>query len=263
MQKCGRCAHSSFAIVVARCIRGAVCVAGAAACPLLSSCAGVVPMSTHTQTSSNQEIKQKIKTNFVVPGQTTKADVLANLKLVDTGVESDTFFLARWSSSNTGGWLFLCGYIDCVGGTSRLWKTTNALVEFDDHNLVTRYAVFSDGSLVAKLSPLAAQEKIVSFDVPREIQVEHISHVNEERYATLILASDTFEVRESGKKASNFQINRAAVTGVRVGRYGSGQFPRTVARINFREKTKTGNSLLVRLSVPDLFLLLEFCNQHG
>jgi hypothetical protein len=138
---------------------------------LLSGCAGVVSLSSRTKTPAHQEINQKVSAKFIVAGQTTKADVLANLKPVDAGVESDRFFLGRWSTSNKGGWIFLRGYSSCAGGSSRPWKNTNALVEFDDHDVVARYAVFGDGSVVARLSALAAQEKPVGFDPPRELQV--------------------------------------------------------------------------------------------
>jgi len=224
-------------------------------------------MPTRTKTPASEEIKQKVSAKFIVPGQTTKADVLANLESVYAGVENDRFFLARWSSSNKGGWLFLCGYTDCMGGASRFWKTTNALVEFDDKEVVTRYAVFSDRSLVAKLSPLAANETDVSFDPPHQIGVDHLK--GDWTHATLVLGKDTFALQESithrgGHHSSasmlDFEINRAAIESVRVGL--GGFFPDVHVQIHFREKTKTGTIMNVRMSVQDLFLFLEFLNRN-
>jgi len=235
---------------------------------LLSGCAGITPLPTHTKTPTNEELKQKVSAKFILPGQTTKADVLTNLQSFDAGIDNNQFFLARWSSSNKGGWIFLCGYYSCVGDASRLWKTTNALVEFDDQDLVTRYAVFGDGSLVSKLSPLAAQEKAaVSFDPPREVRIEHLKGAWNP--ATLVLGKDTFALRESvvhrGLRHSStstldFQINRAAVENVQIGLAGA--FPEVHAQIHFREKTKTGEMMSVQMSVSDLFLVLEFLSQN-
>jgi len=239
-----------------------------AAALLLSSCAGVTPLPTRTKTPTNVELKQKVSAKFIVPGQTTKSDVLANLRSVDAGMDNDQFFLARWSSSNKGGWLFLCGYTDCMGGASRFWKTANALVEFDDQDLVTRYAVFGDGSLISKLSPVAAQQKAVSFEPAQEIHVEHLKGVWNS--ATLVLGKDTFALRESvthrGLRHSStstldFQISRAAVANVGTGLGGS--FPNVHVQIHFSEKTKVGKLMNVQMSVPDLFLLLEFLNPHS
>ena len=252
---------------MSRSIRVGFYVSYVAAGLLLTSCAGITPLPTRTKTPTNEELRQKVSANFIVAGQTTKADVLANLKSVDVGMENSQFFLARWSSSNKGGWLILCGYTDCVGGASRFWRTANALVEFDDNDLVARYAVFGDGSLIAKLSPLVARQRGMSFDPPHEIQVEHLKGVWNP--ATLVLGKDTFALRESvihrGLRHSStstldFQINRAAVANVRTG-IGS-IFPRVHVQIHFNEKTKVGEMMNIQMSVPDLFLLLEFLNQR-
>ncbi len=250
-----------------RTIRKGTCVACVAAGLFLSSCAGITPLPTRTRTPESGELKQKVSAKFIVEGQTTKADVLTNLKPVDAGMDNDQFFLARWSSSNKGGWLFLCGYNDCTGGASRFWKTANALVEFDDKEVVARYAVFGDGSLIPKLLPLAAQQKAVTFDPPREIQVQHLKGIWNP--ATVVLGKDTFALRESithrglrrtSTSTLDFEIKRAAVENVRVGLGGT--FPEVHARIHFSEETKAGRMMNVQISVPDLFLLLEFMSQH-
>ena len=184
-------------------------------CLLLSGCAGVVPLPTHTETPAQVQIKEKVTAKFVVPGQTTKGEVLAKLSSVDSGISDDQFFLARWSSSNKVGFALLCGYISCMGGGSRLWKTSNALLEFDDHNLVKRYSVFGDNALVTKLSPLAAQEQNMKFDDLREIQAEDIGHYNVIP-ATIILVRNTFELRESRKDdGRSYQIERNMVRRIR------------------------------------------------
>lgn len=107
------------------------------------------------------QIKQKVGASFVIPGQTTKEEVLAKLQPVNSGINGVRLFLARCSSSNKGGFALLCGYISCLGGGSRLWKTSNALLEFDEHDLLQRYSVFGDNILVTKLSPLRAKTQLI------------------------------------------------------------------------------------------------------
>ena len=229
---------------------------------LSGGCVGIVPVSTRTQTSANEQVKGKVKANFIAPGQSTRADVLTNLRQVDAGVLSDHFFVARWSSSNKAGWLLLCGYIDCMGGGSRLWKTSNAVVEFNQQNTVTQYAILNDSQLIDRLSLLAQREEPVAFNPPTEVQVEHVLSVAGVLPATLVLSTDDFELQESGKEARSFRIRRRAVARVRMAGWGIAEFPKAAIRIDFSEKTRVGKSMTATLSVADLFVLLKFVNQH-
>ena len=53
------------------------------------------------------------------------------------------------------------------------------------------------------------------------------------------------------------------MTNVRNGPYvGAADFPMIPVQIRFREKTKIGKEMNVEMSAADLFLLLEFLNQH-
>jgi hypothetical protein len=221
-------------------------------------------MSTRTRTAGGQEINQKIRTDFIVAGQTTRAEVLEKLKAFDSGTESNRFLLARWSSSKMASFYALCGYLSCAAvGAQRNWKIANALVEFDKKDFVTRYDLFGDRSLVRRLSVLAARDTTVDFEVPRELHVEHLGV--SEHPATLILGKDTFDVRESGKSTHNFQVNSTSVVEIRAKGFGplsGAQLSGTPVAIQFKEKTKVGKSMTVRIGVPDLFLLLEYCNQH-
>jgi hypothetical protein len=231
-------------------------------------CAGVVPMTTVTKTPANQEIKQKVSADFIVVGQTTKADLLAKLKPMDAGIESDRFFLARWSTSNMGAFYALCGYLSCAAvGAQRLWKTANVLLEFDSLDFVIRFQAFKDSSLVDRLAPLAAHENPVSFDVPREIQIIDNSNGNT---GTLLLGTDTLEVQEtmfhpgflhSHTSTVDVQIDRAKI--IRLQNGANRPFPKIAVLVRLSEKTKLGKVLNVQMSVPDMFLLLEYCEQRG
>src|SRR5690348_11924825 len=126
-------------------------------CLLLSGCAGVVPLPTHTETPPHGTDQTESRRKF----RNSKEEVLAKLQPVNSGINGVRLFLARCSSSNKGGFALLCGYISCLGGGSRLWKTSNALLEFDEHDLLQRYSVFGDNILVTKLSPLRAKTQLI------------------------------------------------------------------------------------------------------
>jgi len=246
-------------LLMARLIPGSTFLLPLVACIALCGCAGVVPLPARTQTPANQQLKEKVSANFIVPGQTTRSDVLAKLQPLAAGLEGDRFFMARWSSSNKGGWVFLCGYINCVGGGSRFWSTTNALVEFDDGERVAHFEVFGESALIARLSSLASREKPESFDPPREIDAETGAGYRTALPSTLVLSRDALEVRQTGKGALDFHISRRPIT--KITPVGPVPFPQIGATLHFAEKTKAGKSLSLTLDVPKLWIILEFLQQ--
>ena len=247
--------------------------AGALACLALivvclcAGCAGIVPLAAHVRTPEDTEIAGKVDRKFIAPGTTTRAEVLEHLQDEEAGVEGDRYFLARWQSSRAGGWYFLCGSSTCLGNAGRIWATTNALVEFDDRQIVTRYAMFGDMDIVARLGAMAAQEKPRSFDPPQQIQADHVE--DDGHTITLTLANDMLSAHElvfhhglgrTTTKDRDFAIPRAAVQSVRF-RPGA-EFPSVLVNVRFREKTAIGRAMTVRLNAAELFALLEFVDQR-
>ena len=125
-------------------------------CLFLGGCVGVTPLPTHTRTPQGTEEKT-LDLAFIQPGKTTRAEVKDKLKLIDTGLQSERFFLGRWSSSSSGGWAFLVGYGGGMGNASRVWKNGNLLVEFTADGIVTKNETFNDSHLTAKLLAVAAE----------------------------------------------------------------------------------------------------------
>ncbi len=237
------------------------------ACVLFLGCAGVVPLPTRTKGPAGAEAAQKVDVEFIRVGQTSRAEVLEKLKWADVGVQSDNFFLGRWSTSTFGTFVVVAGLpAEGYGAARRHWAVHNALVEFDDKSVVKRYAVFGDTSLVSELSRLAAQEKTVDLAAPKEISVEHLSSAHASRGgfqpAKIILSRDFFEFKEDEKERHNFKIALAKVT--RVGPPPSGGSDATYIRllIHFAQKTKAGKVMEIRITVPDLTLLLKFLAQN-
>jgi hypothetical protein len=232
-------------------------------CVLCIGCiAGVVPLPTRTRGITGEEGKQRVHADSIRAQQASRAEVTEKLAWANAGLESDRFFLARWSKSNWGTFAALCGYISCIGaGGERHWAINNALVEFDDQGLVKQFAIFGDSSLAKELSLVAASEKASDFSEPRKIWVDHYWQASFHS-AAIILSRGTFEVQESGKKPHNFRIPATKV--VRLG-------PQTVSHdedlqhthqvIYFADKTEAGAKMSVRISVPDLLLLLKFVAQ--
>src|SRR6267154_4443252 len=92
-----------------------------------TSCVGVtrVPARVHTPQGSGK----KIDLSFIQPGNTSRTEVAEKLKLVDTGFQSDHFFLGRWTDSKWGGWALVAGDNSATGGAKRFWHNVNLLVE--------------------------------------------------------------------------------------------------------------------------------------
>jgi hypothetical protein len=116
----------------------------------------VTPLPKRTRTVQGIDEKT-VDLDFIQPGKTTRGEVRDKLKLIDTDLRSERFFLGRWSSSSSGGWVFLVGYGGGVGNASRVWKNGNLLVEFTSDGIVARSETFNDSHLTARLLAVAAE----------------------------------------------------------------------------------------------------------
>src|SRR5690348_14350444 len=75
------------------------------ACALLWGCVGATPM--RQRTVGQQGPTNNVDLSFLTKGKTTRAEVIEKLRAVGTGVESRSLFVARWRTSNWGGWAFM------------------------------------------------------------------------------------------------------------------------------------------------------------
>jgi hypothetical protein len=108
----------------------------------------VTPLPKRTRTPQGTKEKS-VDLTLIQPGKTTRAEVMDNLKLIDTGYTGNRFFLGRWSSSSAGGWVFLVGMGGGIGNSARIWKSGNLLIEFDVNGIVKKYGTFKDSNLAS------------------------------------------------------------------------------------------------------------------
>ncbi len=176
-------------------------------CATLVGCLGATPMPKRTRTPQGIEEKT-VDLSFIQPGKTTRVEVNEKLKLIDTGYQNDRFFLGRWSSSSSGGWIFLVGYGGGIGNAERFWKSGNLLVEFDDAGIVRKSETFPDSHLVRELAPVAAATP-VSYKDLLELEVTYATAgYTQLNPAKIVLSASTFEFEELGtrKKRDKFTI---------------------------------------------------------
>jgi len=124
-------------------------------CLALPGCMGVTRVPARMRTPQGSQ--KPLDLTFLQTGQTTRTEVIEKLKLIDTGFQSDHFFLGRWNSSKWGGWFVAVGLGTSAGGAARFWHDVNLLVKFDEKGIVKSYATFPDQQLIEKLTAVAAE----------------------------------------------------------------------------------------------------------
>lgn len=168
-------------------------------CCLLLGCIGATPLPKRTRTPSGTEVKN-VDLSFIHPGQTSRAEVQAKLRIIDTGYEGDHYFLGRWSSSTWGGWIVgtgTCCGTEVSGG--RVWKTGNLLVEFDDQGIVKTVEPFSDGIALRVLTRVA-ENTPVDLDSPLEMTVNYWKNASKAVPAKLVLSRERLDFEEVSQK---------------------------------------------------------------
>lgn len=183
-------------------------------CATLAGCVGVTPLPKTTRTAQGTEIKT-VDLDFLEPGKTTRAEVMEKLKLIDTGYQSERFFLGRWSSSSMGGWAFLVGLGGGVGNSSRLWKSGNLLVEMDEQGIVHNYKTFNDAELLKELEPVVASDAAPTSE-PQEVDIKYFKNNFPAAPAKITLTAGRFAFDDlsTGKKAHKFTLPAADVVSV-------------------------------------------------
>jgi hypothetical protein len=234
-------------------------------CLTLAGCLGVTPMPKRTRTPQGIEEKS-VDLTFIQPGKSTRAEVMDKLKLIDTGYSGDRFFLGRWSSSSTGGWAFIVGMGGRMGGSARLWKSGNLLIEFDGNAIVRKYDTFKDTQLAAQLAPLAADRPALVGD-RAELMIRYFRPgYNQAVPAKIVLTASDFEFEELGsmKKRSKFSLPAREVVAVRTDIWLPDPDPiYTTQTIQFARDLKKiggpgGKKLNLEVSLPELVTLMAY-----
>lgn len=235
-------------------------------CAILSGCIGATPLPKRTRTATGTEVKT-VDTSFIHPGQTTRAEVQEKLKVIDTGIPGDRYFLGRWSSSTWGGWIVLAGMCcEAVGGGGRVWKTGNLLVEFDDAGVVKRSEPFDDRKAVRMLTPVAESAPL-QLDPPLVLQVQYLKNAAAVP-AKIVLSAATFDLEEvSGqKKTDKFSVPANDVVSVDIP-YATGNDPSSLGpRIRFSRDLRKlggprGKNIGLQVTMPQLVTLMSYASQ--
>ena len=185
-------------------------------CANLSGCIGATPLPKRTRTLEGTEVKN-VDLTFLHPSQTTRSEVNEKLKLIDTGYRGDHFFLGRWSSSTWGGWVILVGMPgEAGGGSGRVWKSGNLLVEFDDAGMVKRFETFDDSKAIRLLAPVAADTPL-ELASPMEISVKYWKTSSAKPVdAKIVLSASTFDFAELGELKNKHKFSLPAREVLRV-----------------------------------------------
>jgi hypothetical protein len=231
-------------------------------CFWLGGCAGVTRVPERTR--GQQGPTEKIDLSFLDAAQVTRAQVLEKLKPVDTGFQSDHFFVGRWETSKWGGWA-----LDTSVGVEaeRFWHNANLVVEFDDTGMVKSHAVFPDKLLPEKLQPVAREAKLsaeerldmslLSGTVPVPVSVG--------------LLPDSLEFTQTSKAKKPLQIRVPA--GSLIGIHSSllcatDPWPAYVMEtLQFDRSLKSFGGprekrVCAKMTVPQLLTLLRYISEH-
>jgi len=231
-------------------------------CLFLGGCLGVTPLPKRTRTPQGVEEKT-VDLDFIHPGTTTRAEVKDKLKLIDTGLQSERFFLGRWSSSGSGGWVFLVGYTGGIANAARFWKSGNLLVEFDPAGLVTKYETFNDSHLATKLLVAVGEAPIAATDSV-ELPVTYWKASAQAIPAKITLSASSFEFEELGiaKKRHKFALPLKDFTGIGTAVIANPDPVNTRQVLHFAHDLKSiggprGKRLNLDVTLPELVTLMR------
>jgi hypothetical protein len=234
-------------------------------CLTLSGCIGATPLPKRTRTATGTEVKT-VDMGFIHPGQTTRIEVQDKLRVIDTGLPGDRFFVGRWSSSTWGGWIILAGMCcEAVGGGGRVWKTGNLLVEFDNTGFVKRVDLFDDRKIIGHLTAVAENSPL-QLDPPIELQVMYLKNTSVVP-AKIMLSAASFDLQELGnqKKKHTFSVPAQEVLKVDIP-YATGNDPTYLApRIHCAHDLRKlggprGKSFGLQVSMPQLLTLMSYAS---
>jgi len=251
---------------IPRMIRRPLTALALLACIALISCIGVTPLPKRTQTPQGPEIKT-VELGFLHAGQTRRAEIDEKLKLIDTGYRSERYFLGRWSSSGSGGWVILAGYIGAMGNAARFWKVGNLLVEFDKDGAVQRFRTFPDSQLNRELSAVVANSPDLPGD-PQELPVSYWRPGYTRPIDAKVVLSRDFKFEELGtlKKRYKFSVPVHDIVKLSTATAGARGLLYTTETLQFAYDLKRvggprGKNLNLDVTVPQLVTLMKYFSQ--
>ncbi len=234
---------------------------------VFTGCIGVTRVPERTRTP--QGPVKKIDLSFLRPGETTRSEVLEKLKPIDTGFQSDHFFLGRWDTSKWGGWAFVAGSNSAAGGTKRFWHDVNFMAEFDDKGTLKRDEIFPDKVLIEKLAPIVGESNLLLGTERSEIAIQ-FSYQRIVPGKIILTASSMEFIEESkAKKPWHFTVPRGQLSAVGLSVLIRAPDPVYVSEVlHFSGNLKQfggprGKRLYLRITVPDLVTVLSYISQYS
>jgi len=226
----------------------------------LGGCVGATRVPEKVQT--RQGIEKKIDLTFLQPGHTMHAEVTQKLKPIDTGFQSDRFFVGRWTDSKWGGWIVVAGGYSAAGNASRFWHNVNLLIEFDQNSAVTKFDTFPDKLLAEKLTAVAADQGTEPAKPSDDLQVAWTGADNSTMHVRFANGAIEFECA-AAKKRYHFVVPGAQFEGIGAASVGVQADPVYTTQVfHFSTDLKRlggprGKTLRVRMTVPEMIGLLR------
>jgi hypothetical protein len=238
-------------------------------CVTLLGCLGVTPLPKRVKGQSGL-IEKPFDLSFILAGQTLRSEVEEKLKHFDVGLQSQSFFMARWSTASAA------IIAETLSGSSsqRIWHYRNLLVEFNGAGMVKNYAVFSDDELISHLTTVLVSQPPLDLSHPLEIDAQ----LGPEPYGAgasgkLILTPGMFTFKEEGtrKKPHRFQVAVEKIARMDCPNLSRDDPVHTLLLIQLHKKVEavpSGGLIVGRhrriylyLTVPGLVTILEFLEQ--
>lgn len=226
---------------------------------LLQAC--VAPVPAPTRTSAPPSLKNKIDTEFISPGRTTRQEVQNKLGWSAVDIGDEKVFWGRWSTSSSAIVWAIGGYGDAAMGGNRHWTTKNILVEFDENGCVRSSRLVSDGEIVQQLRPLLTP-RAGAFETPVGVYLDHV-HAGKKDIVTIELSRNaiTYIEPEANKgKGRKFVISPDKLTAVTIPRLRpDASDPGTIRfTMHFSEKTPAGRDVTLSGDPKELLTLLQY-----
>lgn len=223
----------------------------------------ITPVPLPTRTSAPPSLKNKIDSQFIAIGHSTRQQVQEKLgwSAVDFGEEK--VFWGRWSTSSSAiVWAIGGGYSGAVGGNRR-WSIKNILIVFDDEGVVQSSRIVSDHDIVQAVSSLLTTDPR-RFETTVELKLDHLAwNSSTVTPVTLRLSRTEIEYDEPDAnkgKGCVFPISPQKLTAVTIPslRTDSENPGKIWFTLHFSDKTMAGKNVKFSADPEDLATLLRY-----
>jgi hypothetical protein len=240
----------------------------------------IAPIPTKERIQSPTAMKGKpVDISFIMPGSTTRQQVLERLAWADAGLNSQRLFLARWQTSRVIlVWAVTTAPVEGGAGATTLWRNRNLMVQFDTNGTVESLRPVTDVDLASQLSGWIADNRELPLDLSKPVTVLAIAwpsgpsqitlgkdlfefHGPHERGGFPILAQANAPKQSNrlGKSHEGFRVPPQEITRIHS---LAGEDPAYVRlKIEFANGSAAGKPLDLQMRPSDLLTLLQYLHQ--